>query len=114
MKQNLEQGFAKKLRLPKNHKKRLCESASVMYWNIPNTIRAAAGSQADTNIGMMGYLNNIGKEFYSVEATSSKKVGNSVDSEMFLNMTAKGTNALQQFFNFVNDIYLETIGGAKI
>ncbi len=114
MKQNLEQGFAKKLRLPKNHKKRLCESASVMYWNIPNTMRAVAGGQADSNIGMMGYLNNIGKEFYSMEATSSKKVGNSVDSEMFLNMTAKGTNALQQFFNFVNDIYLETIGGAKI
>ncbi|GEM_PF-3080121 len=114
MRQNLESGFAKKLRLPKNHKKRLCKSASVVYWNIPNTIKAVAGSQADSNIGMTGYLNNMGKEFYSMEATSSKKVGNSVDSEMFLNMTDKGTNALQQFFNFVNDIYLETIGGAKI
>ena len=74
MKQNLETGFAKKLRLPKNHKKRLCESGSVVYWNIPNTMRAAAGSEADSNIGMMGYLNNISKEFYSMEATSSKKV----------------------------------------
>ncbi|MBK9015563.1 MAG: hypothetical protein IPM82_16675 [Saprospiraceae bacterium] len=114
MRQNLENGFAKKLRLPKNHKKRLCENASVVYWNIPNTLRAAAGSQSDSNIGMMGYLNNIGKEFNSMEMTSSKKVGNSVDSEMFLNMTNKDTNALQQFFNFVNDIYLEVIGGAKI
>ena len=54
----------------------------------------------------------LGEGFRS--AAASKKVGNSVDSEMFLNMTAKDTNALQQFFNFVNDIYLETIGGAKI
>ncbi|MBI1227494.1 MAG: DUF4836 family protein [Bacteroidetes bacterium] len=114
MKQNLDKGFAKKLRLPKNHKKRLCESASVVYWNIPNTIRAVAGDEANSNIGLMGYLNNIGKEFYSMEATSSKKVTNSVDSEMFLKMTTKDTNALQQFFNFINDLYLETIGGAKI
>lgn len=114
MRQNLEKGFDKKLRLPKNHKKRLCENGSVVYWNIPNTVKAAAGSQADSNIGMMGYLNNISKEFYSVEMTTSKKVGNSVESEMFLNMTGKETNALQQFFNFVNDMYLEVIGGAKI
>lgn len=114
MRQNLEKGFDKKLRLPKNHKKRLCDSASVMYWNIPNTIHSAAGSEANSNIGMMGYLNNIAKEFYSMEMTSSKKVGNSVDSEMFLNMTKKDANALKQFFDFVNDLYLETIGGAKI
>lgn len=114
MRQNLEKGFAKKLRLPKNHKKRLCKSGSVAYWNIPNTIRAVAGSEADSNIGMMGYLNNIGKEFYSMEMTTDKKVGNAVETEIFLNMTAKGTNALQQFFNVVNDIFLESIGGAKI
>ena len=114
MRQSLEKGFDKKLRLPKNHKKRLCESAMVVYWNFPNILKAAAGSQSETNVGMMGYLNNIGKEFYSLEMTGSKKVGNSVDSQLFLNMTAKDTNALQQFFNFVNDIYLETIGGAKI
>ncbi len=114
MRQNLEKGFDKKLRLPKNHKKRLCKSSSVAYWNIPNTMKSVMGSEADSNIGMMGYLNNIGKEFYSMEVTSSKKVGNSVDSEMFLNMTKKDTNALQQFFNFINDLYLETIGGAKI
>ncbi len=114
MRQNLEKGFAKKLRLPKNHKKRLCKSGSVAYWNIPNTIRAVAGSEADSNIGMMGYLNNVGKEFYSMEMTTDKKVGNAVETEIFLNMTAKGTNALQQFFNVVNDIFLESIGGAKI
>ncbi len=112
--QNLESGFAKKLRLPKNHKKRLCQNGSVMYWNIPNTIKAAAGSQADSNIGLTGWMNNLGKEFYSMEMTTSKKVGDAVESEMFLNMTNKNMNALQQFFNFVNDVYLEMLGGAKI
>lgn len=114
MQQNLEAGFAKKLRLPKNHKKRLCKNGSVVYWNIPNTIRAAAGSQADSNIGVTGWMNNLGKEFYSVEMTTSKKVENAVESEMFLNMTKQDTNALQQFFNFINDVYLEMMGGAKI
>lgn len=114
MQQNLEKGFSKKLRLSKNHKQQLCEKATVMHWNIPNTIRAAAGSDAESNVGMMGYLNNLGKEFHSFDMSSSKKVDNAVESELFLNMTNKGTNALQQFFNFVNDIYLEAIGGAKI
>lgn len=114
MRQNLEKGFAKKLRLPKNHKKRLCENSSVMYWNIPNTMKAVMGEDSNSNIGATGYLNSIAKEFYSVEMTTSKKVENSMDSELFLNMTGKETNALQQFFNFVNDIYLEFIGGAKI
>ncbi|MBI5915670.1 MAG: DUF4836 family protein [Bacteroidetes bacterium] len=112
--QSLGKGFAKKLRLPKNHRKMLCDNASVMYWNIPNTIRAVAGNEADSNIGAMGYLNNFGKEFTSFQATTPKKVGTSVDSEMFFNLTQKDTNALRQFFNFVNDIYLEYIGGAKI
>ncbi len=114
MQQNLEAGFAKKLRLPKNHKKRLCKNGSVVYWNIPNTIRAAAGTQADSNIGLTGWMNNLGKEFYSLEMTTSKKVENAVESEMFLNMTKQDTNALQQFFNFINDVYLEMMGGAKI
>ncbi|MBK8564743.1 MAG: DUF4836 family protein [Saprospiraceae bacterium] len=114
MQQNLATGFEKKLRLPKNHKKRLCKNGSVVYWNIPNTIKAAAGSQADSNIGLTGWMNNLGKEFYSVEMTTSKKVGDAVESEMFLNMTNKDMNALQQFFNFVNDVYLEMMGGAKI
>lgn len=114
MQQNLGTGFAKKLRLPKNHKKRFCKNAAVVYWNIPNTIKAAAGSQAESNVGITGWMNNLGKQFYSLDLTTDKKVGDSVESEMYLNMTQKDTNALQQFFNFVNDIYLETIGGAKI
>ncbi len=114
MQQNLETGFAKKLRLPKQHKKRLCKNGSVVYWNIPNTIKAAAGSQADSNIGLTGWMNNLGKEFHSFEMTTSKKVGDAVESEMFLNMTKNDMNALQQFFNFVNDVYLEMMGGAKI
>jgi hypothetical protein len=114
MQQNLESGFAKKLRLPKNHKKMLCKKAAVMYWNIPNTIKAAAGSQAESNIGITGWMNNLGKEFYSMEMTANKKVGDAYESEIFLNMTQKDTNALQQFFSFVNDVYLEVIGGAKI
>ena len=112
--QNLEKGFAKKLRLNKQHRKMLCDNASVMYWNIPNTIRAAAGDEADSTIGPVGYLNMLGKEFESLLMTTAKKPGNSVNSQIDFNFVKKDVNALQQFFNFVNDIYIEYIGGARI
>jgi hypothetical protein len=112
--QNLDKGLDKKLRLPKKHKKMLCENASALYWDIPNTIRAAAGDQADTNVGAMGYLNMLGKQFESLEMAYSKKVGNSMKGRIDFNFVKKDANALQLFFNFINDIFLETEGGAKI
>lgn len=112
--QNLDKGFDKKRRLDKSHRKRLCEMSSVVYWDIPNTIKSAIGSETDSNIGMMGFLNNMGKEVKSMEMTSLKKVDQAVESETYLNMTNGDLNALVHFFNLLNDIYLESIGGAKI
>ncbi len=112
--QNLDNGLDKKLRLPKKHRKMLCENTSALFWDIPNTIRAAAGDQADTNVGAMGYLNMLGKQFESLEMTYSKKVGNSMKGKIDFNFMKKDANALQLFFNFINDIFLEMEGGAKI
>jgi hypothetical protein len=112
--QNLEKGFDKKLRLDKKHRKLLCDNASVLYWDIPNTMRALAGDQAGSNAGAMGYMNSLGKEFESFLMTTAKKPENSLRGQMDFNFVKKDVNALQQFFNFVNDIYLEYIGGAKI
>lgn len=112
--QNLEKGFAKKLQLDKKHRKLLCQNAAVMFWDIPNTVRAAAGNEADTNVGPMGYLNMLGKEFENMLWTTSKKPVNAVESRFDFNFAKKDVNALQQFFNFVNEIYLEYIGGARI
>ncbi|MEZ4959423.1 MAG: DUF4836 family protein [Saprospiraceae bacterium] len=111
--QNLDKGVDKKLRLPKKHRKMLCDNATAFYWDIPNTIRAAAGDQADANVGTMGYLNMLGKQFESLEMTYSKKVGNSMKGKIDFNFIKKDKNALQLFFNFVNDIFLEMEGGAK-
>jgi hypothetical protein len=110
----LEKGYAGKERLSKKHRKLLCESATGFYWDIPNTIKAAAGDEPATGADPMAYLNMMGKEFESVEMTSSKKVNDRVHSRIDFNFRNKNVNSLQQFFNFVNDVYLEVIGGAKI
>jgi hypothetical protein len=112
--QNLEKGLDKKLRLSKKHRKLLCKNATAFYWDIPNTIRAAAGDQADTNVGEMAYLNMMGKQFESLEMAYSKKIGNSLKGHIDFNFVKKDANALQLFFNFINDLFLEMEGGAKI
>ena len=108
----LEKGYARKERLSKKHRKLLCESAAGFYWDIPNTIKAAAGDEPGA--GPMAYLEMMGKEFESVEMASSKKVDDRLQSRLDFNFRNKNVNSLQQFFNFVNDVYLEVIGGAKI
>jgi hypothetical protein len=110
----LDKGYSCKERIAKKHRKLMKENATVMYWNIPNTIRAAAGDQQDSNIGALGYLNSLGKEFESMEVIGSKTVTNSTSSVMNFNFTKKDANSLEQFFRFVNDMYLEMTGGAKI
>jgi hypothetical protein len=112
--QNLENGLDKKVRLGKKHKKTLCENSSAFYWNIPNTIKAAAGDQSESNVGTIGYLNMLGKEFESLEATYSKKVGNSIKGEINFNFIKKDGNSLDQLCRFINDLYIEFSGGAKI
>jgi hypothetical protein len=112
--QNLDKGYENKRRLDKKHRKMLCDNSLVMFWDIPNTIRAVAGDEAESNIGAMGYLNMMGKEFESMQATSSKKVGNSIRGNVDFNFINKKTNSLEQMFRIINGIYIELLGGAKI
>lgn len=107
-------GYDRKQRLSKKHRKMLCENATAMYWDIPNTIKAVSGDKPAAAGDPMAYLNMLGKEFDSVEIYSSKKVGDSTKGQFDFNFRNKRMNSLQQFFNFVNDVYLEVIGGAKI
>ena len=110
----LEKGFARKKRLGKKHRKMLCENASAFYWDVPNTLYAFSGDSPTSGDPMVGYLDMLAKQFDSLEMTSSKKVENSVKGNIDFNFTNKGTNSLEQFFNFVNDLYIEFIGGARI
>lgn len=112
--ESMAKGFPKKQRLSKKHRKLLCENASVVYWDIPNTMHEVAGESMENNIGPMAYVNMLGKQFESVSWTSSKNVDQSLNNQLDFNFVNKNVNSLDQFFNFINDIYLEFIGGAKI
>ena len=110
----LDTGYPRSERLSKKHRKALCDNTASIFWDIPKTIRAASGGAAPAVAGPMAYIDMLGKEFVSMEMTSSKKVDDRVRSRIDLNFRNKNMNSLRQFFNFVNDVYLEVIGGAKI
>ncbi len=109
----LGKGYARKERLSKKHRKLLCESSTGFYWDIPNTIKAV-DSDDPPGASPIPYLDMINKEFESVEMSTLKKVDDRLHSRIDFNFRNKNVNSLQQFFNFLNDVYLEVIGGAKI
>ena len=114
VKNKLETGYKGKQRLSKKHRKLMCENSSVFFWDIPNALYAISSETPSIDDPITGYLEMFAKQFESLEMTSSKKVENSVKSQFNFNFTNKGTNSLEQFFNFVNDIYIEFLGGARI
>lgn len=101
-------------RLSKKHRKLLCKNASVVYWDVPNTKRQTAKNNGETNFGPMYYVDAFGKQFENLMWRSSKSVDNAVNGVFEVNFKNKNTNALEQFFIFINDIYVEFQGGAKI
>ena len=100
-------------RLDKKHKKLLCKNSSVFYWDIPNTMYAFNSENPAAGDPTGGYLEMFANQFESMILTADKKVDDSVKSEMSFNFINKGENSLEQFFNFINDIYIELLGGAK-
>jgi len=111
---SLENGFKKDRRLNKNHRKFLCKNASAFYWDVPNTMRQTAKNDGSTNFGPAYYLDVFGKQFESLTWKSSKNVNDSIYGQFDVNFKNKNTNSLEQFFIFINDIFVEFEGGAKI
>lgn len=109
----LENGLPKKQRLEKEHRKMLCKNAGVVHWDIPNTLYAVANDVPGGD-PTGGYAETISKQLESFQVISSKKVDNSIKGQFSFNFVNKGTNSLKQFFDFVNDIYIEVLGGARI
>ena len=110
----LERGYKKKERLGKKHRKLMCKNSMAFYFDIPNTLYAISGDGSSPGDPITGYLDMFARQFNNLEMTSSKTVENSLKSQFNFNFTNKGTNSLEQFFNFVNDLYIEFLGGARI
>jgi Domain of unknown function (DUF4836) len=109
----LDSGYPRSQRLSKKHRKMLCENASAIYWDIPNTLHEVAGGETGAALGVEPYVNMVTQEFESIGITASRKVGNSIKGNMNFNFANKNSNSLQVLFHFLNDLFLDMQGGSK-
>lgn len=110
---HLESGYAKSERLSKQQVKRLRKNGQVLYWDIPKTLQVIGSEEALAKMGVGDFL-KIGKQtFESFLLTTSRESASSIDSKFSLNLVNKETNALKQFFELVNSLFLEMMGGSK-
>ncbi|MFT4759956.1 MAG: hypothetical protein ACI9XO_001984 [Paraglaciecola sp.] len=110
---NFSKKYKGKQKIDKALCKTMCQSAQVMYFDIPQMI---ASLKAEEMAGAMGAGDfvNIGKQnFESMMITTSKTlVDGAFRSEMSLNMTDKETNALKQIFEIINEVMETAMGGS--
>ncbi len=111
---NLSTGWAGSQRIGKTHRKMMKKNAQVMFWDIPKSINSA--SELGIPFGLNGdQMVNVSKQsLESVLVTAPKKVGESLESEISFRFANKEMNSLEQFFNFINEIYLSELGGQSM
>lgn len=110
---NLATGYAKSKRLGKQHRKTLCKSGSVMYWDISHTLRVIAGSQMGQSPSVQPILERMASEIKSLDAFNNKFEGNSLDGEVHLHLFDESENFLIKVLQIVNEFYLESAGDAR-
>jgi len=109
----LSTGYPKSQRLDKAHRKTLCKSGSVMYWDISHTLRTIAGSELGQSPSVQPMLERMASEIKSLEAYSDKFQGSSLNGEMHLHLFDESENFLIKILQIVNEFYLENSGGAR-
>ena len=109
----LSTGYPKSQRLDKAHRKTLCKSGSVMYWDISHTLRTIAGSELGQSPSVQPMLERMASEIKSLEAYSDKFQGSSLNGEMHLHLFDESENFLIKLLQIVNEFYLENSGGAR-
>ncbi len=111
----LKKGFKRKNRIAKRHCKSIKNNASTFYWNIPATMEA--GEEAGLPMDMAGsQITNMTKDtFKEIVYTASKTVeNNAMQSTFKFNLGNDEQNALEQFFNYINDLYITMMGGQSM
>lgn len=110
----LSSGIARKKRMSKKQCTMLKENAQVFLWNIPETLDLFTG--LEQSLGFTGdqMLKMTKSTFENFEMTSSKEVGNTLNTRISLNLRNKDLNALEELFNYFNDLYIVEMGGRKM
>ena len=110
----LSTGWASNKRIGKVHRKMMKKNAQVMYWDIPKSINSA--SELGIPFGLTGdQVVNVSKQsLESVLITAPKEVDENFESQISFRFANKEMNSLEQFFNFINEIYLSELGGKSM
>ena len=113
---NLKKGFSKSKRASKSHCKALKSNAGIMFWDMDKTISSVEGMEE------MAYLPASAKKtMKATKDTFEQMYFNSTFDESN-NFTSKGAisfknnkmNALEQLFNYINEVYFHSIGGTSM
>lgn len=110
--QYLRSGVPSSSRIAGVHKKRLKKNASVLYWDIPSTLKhlpdGPMGDEATQQI--MNMSKNSLKNF---EMTIKRPKRGYMEQDLRFNFFNDDVNALEQLMNFVNDIYISATNEGK-
>lgn len=108
----LKDGYSKSNRISKDQQKLMKDSGGAFFWDIPTTLNAAStyAKEEGMNDKMAEKMINVSKQsFESMVMKTDKDIKGSYNSEFKLNFVNKKMNALEQLFNYFNEIYMTTM-----
>ena len=113
----LKKGFKRKQRMSKKDQLSLNTAGSMLYWDIPQTLNAAAAFAQEQGMmdGMSNKMLNVSKQsLESMVFRSDKLVTDSMGTKFSLNFSNKRMNALDQMFSYFNEMFLTAMSGSSM
>ena len=113
----LKKGFKRKQRMSKKDQLVMNTAGSMLYWDIPQTLNAAAAFAEEQGMmdGMSNKMLNVSKQsLESMVFRTDKQVIDSTGSKFSLNFKNKRMNSLDQMFSYFNEMFLTAMGGSSM
>ena len=113
----LKKGFKRKQRISKKDQLVMNTAGSMLFWDIPQTLNAAADFAQEQGMmdGMSNKMLNVSKQsLESMVMRSEKLVTDSMSAKFNLNFANKRMNALDQMFSYFNEMFLTAMSGSSM
>ncbi len=115
VRKRLKKGFKRKNRIDKSYLNLLQNNASAFVWDINKTLDVVSTLGLPMDFTGTQIMNASKNTFDSIIATNSRQIiNNTATGNLSFNMVNKNQNSLEQFFNFINDIYISQMGGRSM
>ena len=113
----LKKGFKRKQRISKKDQLTMNTAGSMLYWDIPQTLNAAAAFAQEQGMmdGMSNKMLNVSKQsLESMVMRSDKLVTDSMSTKFSMNFSNKRMNSLDQMFSYFNEMFLTAMSGSSM